>query len=348
MPIRRAELADATGIAQVHVAAWRSAYRGLLPDDLLERLSIADSARRWQGRIAQPWGHIFVAEREGIVGFAACGETRDEDVDREKVGELYVIYVHPAEWRQGLGRALLQEALRCLQEEGFERVLLWVLQGNEQAIRFYERAGFEADGASRIKRRSDGTEMPIVRYLRQIAMVAYVVMETVEKGYGVFATRDIKENEHICHVDLRGLPSYTLDELERQVAAHPELTGDHANYVGHGKYVIEDSPASYMNHSCAPNCYFQMKSIAVYDVFAFRDIAAGEELTHDYTANSVDQFAGQGFWVLECQCGSENCRRRVTGDYFEMPQEWQRKFYRHLPSSIKRKYRDRFQELFRK
>jgi ribosomal protein S18 acetylase RimI-like enzyme len=170
MSIRRADLADTKGIAQVHVAAWRSAYRGLLPDDVLERLSADDSAQRWQERIARPWGHILVAERDGIVGFAACGETRDEDVDREKVGELYVIYVHPAEWRQGHGRALLREALRCLQEEGFEHVLLWVLQGNEQAIRFYERAGFEADGASRIKRRRDGTEMPVVRYRRRISL----------------------------------------------------------------------------------------------------------------------------------------------------------------------------------
>lgn len=198
MLIRRAELKDATGIAQVQVAAWRSAYRGLLPDDVLERLSIADSARRWQGRIAQHWGHIFVAEREGIVGFAACGENSDEDVDQEKVAELYVIYVHPAEWRKGHGRALWQEALRCLQKEGFEHVILWVLRGNERAISFYERLGFAADGASRIKRRSDGTEMPVVRYRRRVAP-AYIIKETA-------------------------------------------LDGDHANYVGHGKYVIEDSP----------------------------------------------------------------------------------------------------------
>jgi hypothetical protein len=56
-------------------------------------------------------------------------------------------------------------------------------------------------------------------------------------------------------------------------------------------------------------------------------IAEGEEVTHDYTANAVDQFDGQGFWVLECHCGSKNCRGRVTGDFFEMPQEWQ--YYDH-------------------
>lgn len=176
-------------------------------------------------------------------------------------------------------------------------------------------------------------------------MVKYVLKESPGKGTGLFAARDIAAGEHICHVDLRGLQKYTPEELERAVQENPEVDDDHANYVGQGKYVIEFMPASYMNHACDPNCYFKMHAIAVYDVHALRDIAGGEELTHDYTANAVDQFAGQGFWVLDCQCGSENCRGRVTGDFFEMPEEWQARYYRYLPPSIKRKYRDHFRHL---
>lgn len=161
----------------------------------------------------------------------------------------------------------------------------------------------------------------------------------------MFAARDIKQGEHVFHVDLRGFQRYTLAELERAVEQDPELDGDHANYVGHGRYVLEETPASYMNHSCDPNCFFRMTSIAVYDVHALRDIAEGEELTHDYTANAIDQFAGQGFWILECHCGSRNCRGIVTGDFFEMPRNWQARYYPHLPPSIKRKYKDRFLHL---
>jgi ribosomal protein S18 acetylase RimI-like enzyme len=51
-----------------------------------------------------------------------------------------------------------------LRRDGYEEAVLWVLRGNQQAIAFYKGAGFEADGASRIKRRADGVEMPIVRY----------------------------------------------------------------------------------------------------------------------------------------------------------------------------------------
>lgn len=178
-------------------------------------------------------------------------------------------------------------------------------------------------------------------------MAKHILKETAGRGWGLFADREIRQGDQIWHVDLNGLQKYSLAELERAVEREPELDGDHANYVGRGKYVIETTPASYMNHSCNPNCVFRMKSIPVYDVYALKDIAEGEELTHDYTANAVDQFAGQGFWTLDCQCGSENCRGKVTGDFFEMPEDWQARYYPYLPPSVKRKYRDRFRHLKR-
>jgi len=40
--IRPATPEDARAIAEVHVASWRYAYRGLLPDDVLDRLSVEE------------------------------------------------------------------------------------------------------------------------------------------------------------------------------------------------------------------------------------------------------------------------------------------------------------------
>ena len=88
-----------------------------------------------------------------------------------------------------------------------------------------------------------------------------------------------------------------------------------------------------------------MKTIAIKDVYALKDIEEGEELTHDYTLTSVDQFAGMGFWVVDCKCGSENCRGIITGDFFTLPKEIQLKFYRNLQPSIIRKYNNRFKKL---
>ena len=172
MFIRHAEPSDAGGIAAVQVAAWQSAYRGLMPDHVLDGLSVQAAKQRWRERIAEPWGHILVVERgDRIVGHAACGTTRDQDVDRERVGEIYVLYVHPCAWRCGYGSALVDQCLARLREEEFREVILWVLQGNEQAIRFYQAAGFEADGATPTKRRADGTEMRLVRYRQRIMSI---------------------------------------------------------------------------------------------------------------------------------------------------------------------------------
>ena len=173
-------------------------------------------------------------------------------------------------------------------------------------------------------------------------MAIYTLKKIGDKGAGVFATRDIKQGEHIFYKDLTKLKRYTVQEIDD----NPDLDGDHADYVGNGKYVIDDSPFSYMNHSCEPSCYCKMSSIAIKDIYALRDIKAGEELTHDYAATAVDQFAGNGFWVLDCKCGSENCRGKVTGDFFDLPPELQRKYYSNLAPSIRRKYRTRFQHLF--
>lgn len=181
MGIRRATPADARGIAEIHVAAWQSAYRDLLPGAVLDHLSAEESAKRWEERIAGAWPHVFVAEEaERVVGFAACGSSHDEDLDREKVGEIYTIYVHPRAWRRGWGTALLSEALRALREEGFAEVVLWVLRGNRQAMTFYRAAGFEPDGASRVTQHRDGAELPLVRFRCRITEATTYVAQPAE------------------------------------------------------------------------------------------------------------------------------------------------------------------------
>ncbi len=110
-------------------------------------------------------------------------------------------------------------------------------------------------------------------------------------------------------------------------------------------YVIDLSPPSYMNHSCAPNCYVKMESLELKDVYALQDIAPDEELTIDYTLTAVDQFAGQGFWEFDCNCGSKECRGKITGDFFTLPRATQLKFYKNLPLSIIQQYIDHFERL---
>lgn len=171
----------------------------------------------------------------------------------------------------------------------------------------------------------------------------YEIKEIPGKGKGLFATRQIEKDEHIFHNDLSKLPYYSLEELNK----HPQYEEyhDHSDYVGNGQYVIDLSPVSFMNHSCDPNCVIKMKTVKISDYYALKEIKLGEELTHDYSLTSIDQFAGQGFWVLDCKCGSPKCRGKVTGDFFSLDIETQRKYYQNLPKFILDKYKDRIKKL---
>jgi ribosomal protein S18 acetylase RimI-like enzyme len=148
--IRDASVNDAKGIAEVQVAAWHAAYRGLMPDERLDAFTLDVREDRWLWILSDSdpseRARTTVYEREGrVVGFASVGPCRDEG----RGGEIWALYVHPAEWRTGVGRALLDEGLAHLERSGFARARLWVLDGNARAIRFYEAAGFRLDGGAK-------------------------------------------------------------------------------------------------------------------------------------------------------------------------------------------------------
>lgn len=163
--IRAAVPADAAEIAEVYVSSWRAAYRGLLPDRYLERLSAEERAPTWRRRIdgKRAGEAVLVAERAGtIVGFSSAGPTRDRDADPRSVGEVYAVYLAPEEWGCGGGRRLLERAVSALRGFGFAHVGLWVLESNAQARGFYEHLGWRADGAAKQER--FGERVTEVRY----------------------------------------------------------------------------------------------------------------------------------------------------------------------------------------
>jgi len=84
---------------------------------------------------------------EPVVGFVTFGPSRDPDT--VGMGEIYALYVDPGRYEGGVGRMLMAHARRRLKGEGFEAAVLWVLLGNERAASFYEREGWQPDGAVR-------------------------------------------------------------------------------------------------------------------------------------------------------------------------------------------------------
>ncbi len=138
--VRPAELDDAAAIARVHVATWRTAYRGLLPDDFLASLDEAWYAERWRRTLGDTSGRVYIAEAAGaVVGFASGGRERAGEDGYE--GELYAIYILDEAHGRGHGRRLLQAVAGGLRELGLRDMIVWVLRDNQAARRFYERLG---------------------------------------------------------------------------------------------------------------------------------------------------------------------------------------------------------------
>jgi ribosomal protein S18 acetylase RimI-like enzyme len=138
--VRRVNVDDAPALAAVHVASWRTSYRGLLPDDYLAAMSETTYEEQWRGFIDRGTSLIYVAEEDdGIVGFASGGHERaGED---EFGGELYAIYVLEAAQGHGHGRQLVRAMVGGLREMGFADMVVWVLRDNAPGRRFYERLG---------------------------------------------------------------------------------------------------------------------------------------------------------------------------------------------------------------
>ena len=148
--VREAGEGDAPAIAEAHVRAWQVAYYSMVPDRILDGLSIEGAVRNWERLVSERGSVTLVAGRGGAVeGFCSVSTpSRDRDAT-EHTAEVAAIYVHPESWRTGVGRALLEAALGNLREEGWGEVTLWVFGANDQARGFYAAHGFEPDGAER-------------------------------------------------------------------------------------------------------------------------------------------------------------------------------------------------------
>jgi GNAT superfamily N-acetyltransferase len=172
--IRSASTADAAQIAVVMRDSWFAAYDGIIAPAIIDRATAPDGgARVRQSFRTRPWQRMIAAvagqpgqaptnpAARGIVGYASFGPERDvldmpwpypltsAGSDGE-VAELYALYVHPAWWSSGTGRALMDQVLAKVSATGYGCITLWVLEANARARRFYQRAGFTPDGARHV------------------------------------------------------------------------------------------------------------------------------------------------------------------------------------------------------
>ncbi|SAL53882.1 N-acetyltransferase GCN5 [Caballeronia peredens] len=160
--LREATFADTALIADMHARSWASAYRGILPDDYLDRGLQAERAAHWDARmkeIAAGAGRVLIAEHDGeAVGFVCV-------LVPDATGSVLVDNLHALPGRKGLGTgtAMLAEAIRWARSRGARQLYLSVLEQNAAAIGFYESRGWQC--AAREADHMAGIDLFSLRYV---------------------------------------------------------------------------------------------------------------------------------------------------------------------------------------
>ena len=159
MTLRAGTDHDWMAVGDLHHRSRADAYKDILTPEALSAGSGAAMGEYWTERAKWENGRLTVAERDHrIIGFTYITASAEPGVN-----ELCAIHVDPAEVGTGVGRALMRDAMTALGS----RAVLWVIEENERARRFYERAGWVPDGG----RRDDAIGGQTVHHVRYSLVV---------------------------------------------------------------------------------------------------------------------------------------------------------------------------------
>ena len=157
-----AEKSMSYDIAKAHIRTSQAAYKGIIPDSFLERMSIKTRAQSYKFGDDLGKDDFFFAVQIGgtISGLLYLCKYRGESQD--DIGELGGIYLAPEYWHNGYGKKMMDFSLDFLKNKGYSTIKIWVLEQNKNAIDFYKKFGFTFDG--KIKFTELGKSLKTVRY----------------------------------------------------------------------------------------------------------------------------------------------------------------------------------------
>jgi GNAT superfamily N-acetyltransferase len=142
--VRLAVPDDGPAIAVVQVAGWNATYRGLLPDHVIDQMSVETRGPWWASAVEAGRIVFLATEDDRIVGFCAVAAAD------ERTGEIAAMYAHPDALGRGHGRRMMQRAIEWFTETGCGSAILWVLDTNRIGRSFYESAGWHHDEVEKV------------------------------------------------------------------------------------------------------------------------------------------------------------------------------------------------------
>lgn len=138
--IRAATIDDAIAIALLRYQSWQETYRGIVSDEYLDAMTLAEGEERWKFILSHPSTHKFnvviTNEKEEVVGFVSGGKARDNETKTE--GEIYALYLIKKYHQLGLGKKLFRHGVDELRKLGFQSFSVFVLTQNP-TLNFYRK-----------------------------------------------------------------------------------------------------------------------------------------------------------------------------------------------------------------
>ncbi len=155
--VRPARPEDAADVARVQAVAWRTAYRELLPLEVLDGWDESAAAATWSTAVTAPptpgHGLLVALEKQAVVGFAAYGPAELSDGEQPSpdgpTTEIATLLVEPRWGRRGHGSRLLAAVVDLSRSTGAGRLQTWLPEADRVSASFYESAGWEPDGWAR-------------------------------------------------------------------------------------------------------------------------------------------------------------------------------------------------------
>ncbi len=142
--IRTVTNEDSKTLADIQTTSWRSAFRGILSDEDLGRLTNVEKANNMYCRLLNEGkGHGYIGEVDGKAHCIAWWD-RSRDADMPEYAEIICIHSLPDNWRKGYGSQMMDRLLADIRAAGYHKVMLWVFTDNRRARAFYEAKGFTA------------------------------------------------------------------------------------------------------------------------------------------------------------------------------------------------------------
>lgn len=143
----KATCEDATNMGFIHSQSWQKAYRGIIPDEIVNNFTAENRAKIFVEAISTRPEEYYLFKVDGKpAGIALLNKSHEENAP-DYLGEIYAIYFHPDYWGTSATHKGFEFCIDRLKKLGFSEITIWVLKANARARKFYEKYGFSLDGA---------------------------------------------------------------------------------------------------------------------------------------------------------------------------------------------------------